>query len=163
MGWLPRASSVRVDSKGKRDADASSTREEVGWRLAHEVVACVAYRAWSLMELARELPKVSLEDALRLCLLLAEKEPDPFERAAVTWLGRLALELTPRGGPLALVALRPLPSTAAERALHELARRWIDVSSAPPRRRMRVEQVSRGFKAELRKGSTVMRQTHTRH
>jgi hypothetical protein len=51
------------------------------------------------MELARELPKVSLEDALRLCLLLAEKEPDPFERAAVTWLGRLALELTPRGGP----------------------------------------------------------------
>jgi hypothetical protein len=78
------------------------------------------------LALARELPQVSLEDALRLCVLLAEKEPDRFERAAVRWLGQLALErkgLTLAEAHLALVAFRALPSAAAEKALAELASR----------------------------------------
>ena len=41
---------------------------------------------------ARELPHVSLEDALRVCLLLRDREPERYERAAVRWLGRFALE-----------------------------------------------------------------------
>jgi hypothetical protein len=69
-------------------------------------------------------PQVSLEDALRLSVLLAEKEPSRFERAAVRWLGRLALErkgLTLAEAHLALVALRAVPSAAAVKALEELA------------------------------------------
>ena len=33
-----------------------------------------------------------LEDALVICLLLLDQEPDRYERAAVRWLGRLVLE-----------------------------------------------------------------------
>jgi len=33
-----------------------------------------------------------LEDALAICLLLLEQEPDSYERGAVRWLGRLLLE-----------------------------------------------------------------------
>jgi hypothetical protein len=41
---------------------------------------------------ARELPKVSLDDALRICLVLRGSDPSRYERAAVRWLGRFALE-----------------------------------------------------------------------
>jgi hypothetical protein len=41
---------------------------------------------------ARELPRIALDDALRICLLLREGDPDRYERAAVRWLGRFALE-----------------------------------------------------------------------
>jgi hypothetical protein len=41
---------------------------------------------------ARELPRISLDDALRVCLVLRDGDPDRFERAAVRWLGRFALE-----------------------------------------------------------------------
>jgi hypothetical protein len=41
---------------------------------------------------ARELPKVALDDALRICLVLRGGDPDRYERAAVRWLGRFALE-----------------------------------------------------------------------
>jgi hypothetical protein len=41
---------------------------------------------------ALELPRVGLEDALEVCLLLRDKDPARFERAAVRWLGRFALE-----------------------------------------------------------------------
>jgi hypothetical protein len=41
---------------------------------------------------ARELPRVSLDDALHVCLLLRDDHPDRFQRAAVRWLGRFALE-----------------------------------------------------------------------
>lgn len=39
-----------------------------------------------------ELPRVGLEDALEVCLLLRDQDPARFERAAVRWLGRFALE-----------------------------------------------------------------------
>ena len=41
---------------------------------------------------ARELPQISLDDALRICLVLRGGDPGRYERAAVRWLGRFALE-----------------------------------------------------------------------
>src|SRR5438309_2569585 len=41
---------------------------------------------------ALELPRVALDDALRICLILRDGEPERYERAAVRWLGRFALE-----------------------------------------------------------------------
>jgi hypothetical protein len=41
---------------------------------------------------AAELPRVALSDALEVCLLVRDQDPERFERAAVRWLGRFALE-----------------------------------------------------------------------
>jgi hypothetical protein len=41
---------------------------------------------------ALELPRIALDDALRICLVLRGGDPERFERAAVRWLGRFALE-----------------------------------------------------------------------
>jgi hypothetical protein len=41
---------------------------------------------------ARELPTIALDDALQICLVLRNGDPARFERAAVRWLGRFALE-----------------------------------------------------------------------
>ena len=57
---------------------------------------------------ARELPQVSLDDALRICLVLRGGDPARYERAAVRWLGRFALE----GRRVTIADLRQ----AAERA-----------------------------------------------
>lgn len=43
---------------------------------------------------ALELPRIALEDALRICLVLRDGDPRRYERAAVRWLGRFALEAT---------------------------------------------------------------------
>jgi hypothetical protein len=51
---------------------------------------------------ARELGRLSLDDALQLCVLLAEHDPPRFERAALRWLERFIAERLP---PLAEVAL----------------------------------------------------------
>jgi hypothetical protein len=41
---------------------------------------------------AAELPRVDLGDALCVCVLLRDREPERFERAAVRWLGRFCVE-----------------------------------------------------------------------
>src|SRR5438552_16165323 len=41
---------------------------------------------------ARELPRIALDDALRICLVLRDGDADRYRRAAVRWLGRFALE-----------------------------------------------------------------------
>lgn len=41
---------------------------------------------------AAECPRVSLRDALAICLVLAAREPETYSRAAARWLGRYALE-----------------------------------------------------------------------
>ena len=41
---------------------------------------------------AAELEPISLADALRLLALIAEKQPNLYDRAAVRWFGRLLLE-----------------------------------------------------------------------
>jgi hypothetical protein len=66
---------------------------------------------------ARELPKVALDDALRICLVLRGGDSERFERAAVRWLGRFALEareVTINDLRLAANALDALPEHPSE-------------------------------------------------
>jgi hypothetical protein len=66
---------------------------------------------------ALELPRVALDDALRICLVLRGADPERFERAAVRWLGRFALEAhgaTIDDLRLAAEALDALPERASE-------------------------------------------------
>ena len=50
---------------------------------------------WVAEAVARELPRVSTEDALRLVHLYAEKESAKFERAAMRFLERYLAERKP--------------------------------------------------------------------
>lgn len=73
---------------------------------------------------ARELPQIALDDALRICLVLRGGDPERYERAAVRWLGRFALEA--HGATIddlrqAANALDALPEAAAE-AMERLQR-----------------------------------------
>src|SRR6201996_5269587 len=66
---------------------------------------------------ARELPQIALDDALRICLVLRGGDPERYERAAVRWLGRFALEarnVTIDDLRLAADALDALPDRATE-------------------------------------------------
>jgi hypothetical protein len=62
---------------------------------------------------AAELPWVGLRDALEVCLLLRDEAGDRFDRAAVRWLGRFALEgrdVTLEAIRSAAAALEAMPS-----------------------------------------------------
>lgn len=70
-----------------------------------------------------------LDDALAICLLLLDQEPDRYERGAVRWLGRLLLEqrgMSLRHAQLAAAYLAacadPARRDAATEALAELGR-----------------------------------------
>jgi hypothetical protein len=66
---------------------------------------------------ARELPQIALDDALRICLVLRGGDPARYERAAVRWLGRFALEareVTIDALRIAADALDALPDRAPE-------------------------------------------------
>src|SRR2546423_14449519 len=52
---------------------------------------------------ARELGRLGLDDALRLCLPLADHDPARFDRAALRWLERFIAERLP---PLPEISLR---------------------------------------------------------
>ena len=41
---------------------------------------------------AAELPMIKLDDALHVCVLLRDREPERYERAAVRWIGRFCVE-----------------------------------------------------------------------
>lgn len=70
---------------------------------------------------ALELPRIALDDALRICLVLRGGDPGRYERAAVRWLGRFALEAPNvtiddlRLAANALDALPDRPTDAMER------------------------------------------------
>ena len=51
---------------------------------------------WMAEDAARELPTLSLEDALLLVHLYADRDSPKFERAAMRWLERYLTESTPR-------------------------------------------------------------------
>jgi hypothetical protein len=73
---------------------------------------------------ALELPRIALDDALRICLVLRGGDPDRYERAAVRWLGRFALEardVTIDDLRLAANALDALPDRTAD-AMERLQR-----------------------------------------
>jgi integrase len=61
---------------------------------------------------AQELPRIALDDALGMCLVLRDSDPDRNQRAAVRWLGRFA-------PPERIIVLPPL----VLQALSMLARR----------------------------------------
>ncbi len=69
--------------------------------------------------LAAAMPRISLQDALRICLLM--RDHDGYERAAVRWLGRFALEARAasiedvQAAAAALDALPDRPDSAMER------------------------------------------------
>ena len=77
---------------------------------------------------AGELPAVRLDDALLIACLIEEHDAEQFERAAVRWLGRFALERPSvriedlREGAVAFAALAANPD-GARRALMELCGR----------------------------------------
>ena len=77
---------------------------------------------------ARELPRIALDDALRICLLLREGDPDRYERAAVRWLGRFALEaqqVTIEALRFAADALATLPGQPMD-AMEQLQRLCVE-------------------------------------
>jgi hypothetical protein len=97
---------------------------------AHGRFACaIRTRNLFMPELAaRELRSLALNDALDLCVLIAEQQPERFERAAVRWRGRLEVEaqlLTLAESQLALAALGALGAgdKDAEEILRRLLRR----------------------------------------
>jgi hypothetical protein len=51
---------------------------------------------WMAEDAARELPNLSLEDALQLVYLYAECESPKYEKAALRWLERYLAEGSPR-------------------------------------------------------------------
>jgi hypothetical protein len=74
---------------------------------------------------AAELPRVDLDDALAICLLIEQQDAARYERAVVRWLARLSLEVaTVRIEDLrtGLVAFDALPENpvGARRALADL-------------------------------------------
>jgi len=73
---------------------------------------------------ASELPTIRLDDALRVCLLIRDRDPERYERAALRWVGRFALEAstaTLADVRAAADALARLP-TEAEDAMSDLQR-----------------------------------------
>jgi hypothetical protein len=78
---------------------------------------------------ARDLPRLSLSDALALLLLIAEQDPERFGRAAARWHARFALEartLDLRESQLALAAIAAMGvgDTAGTQPLRDLGRRY---------------------------------------
>jgi hypothetical protein len=79
--------------------------------------ALEAGNATLVIAAARELPRVSLDDALRVVLVFRDGDSDQYERAAVRWLGRFALEA--RGATIDAIraaadALDALPERTTE-------------------------------------------------
>ena len=70
--------SVRVTSDGS--AYARFRRALDQGRLAPVITA------------AAELPRIGLDDALEVCVLMARESHPAYERAAVRWIGRLCAE-----------------------------------------------------------------------
>ena len=84
---------------------------------------------------AAELPRVELADALEICVLMADQRDERYDRAAVRWVARFALEaphVSVDDLRLALIALEALPynAHAARRTLGELCRAQGQVGAA---------------------------------
>jgi hypothetical protein len=72
---------------------------------------------------AAALPPIRLSEALRICLMFRDQDPERYERAALRWLGRFALEApvaTFDDLQLALDALDALPQEA-DAAMEQLS------------------------------------------
>jgi hypothetical protein len=77
---------------------------------------------------AAELPRIDLDDALAICLLIERQDGERYERAVVRWLARMVLEVPAVGIEdlrEALVAFEALPYNpqAARQALASVCER----------------------------------------
>lgn len=99
----------------------------------HDIIPYPVFRAaldvgdlGRIRHLAAQMPRVELRDALRICLLM--RDHDDYERAAIRWLGRLALETGDvdltllQEAAAALDALPHQPDTAMEQLASVCAR-----------------------------------------
>jgi hypothetical protein len=79
--------------------------------------------AAQIRAIARELPRVGLEDALAIVLALLDREPQSFPRAAARWAARLVLEcrLDLIDAQLAVASLAALEGAAAAAGVEALA------------------------------------------
>jgi hypothetical protein len=59
---------------------------------------------WGAEDAARELGRLSLDDALQLVRLYADRESPKYERAALRWLERYTVERSPSLRDLAVMA-----------------------------------------------------------
>lgn len=71
---------------------------------------------------AAELPRIGVGEAAAILLVIAEREPDRYQRAAVRWLGKLCLErsdaqLAHLGALAQALAALPAEPAAARAAL----------------------------------------------
>lgn len=95
---------------------------------------------------ALELGRLSLADALAVCLVFCDHDPDRFERATVRWIGRLCHETTGLAladaqlaivlmpalrGPAAVAAARTLVEVTAAYGLDDVAQVLDDWASDP--------------------------------
>jgi hypothetical protein len=75
---------------------------------------------------ARELPQVGLDDALTICLVVPNQEPQLYERSALRWLARFATRPATRLGQVreaaAAFELMRLDADRAVTTLRRLAR-----------------------------------------
>ena len=74
---------------------------------------------------AAELPAVRLDDALEVCVLLRDREPERYDRAAVRWIARFCVErpqasLAEVQAAAGAFALMPRDPTAALSLLQRL-------------------------------------------
>jgi hypothetical protein len=95
---------------------------------------------------ARDLPQVSLADALDLLLLIRDQRPDWYERAAARWLGRYCLE-TERVGLREAVLV-----SAALAALGREDSRPAILTLAALARERRLRELERALRARLTEG-----------
>ncbi len=106
-----------------------------GRRRHHEEVPYPVFRAaldsgnlGRIRQLAARTGTVTLSDALRICLLIRDEDPDRYGRAALRWLSRFATEApdaTDEELHSAAVALEALPDHPDEAMEHlaDLCRR----------------------------------------
>lgn len=86
------------------------------------------------------MPALGLSEALELCLVLCDQEPERFSRAAVRWHGRYCREVNAgleeaQAVLAALGALRSPRRRAAAAALADLIhRRWLERASETVKR-----------------------------
>lgn len=104
----------------KRHANIRSHMTSHGSPYARFQRALRIGRLSMVRDAAAELPRIDLDDALAICLLIERQDGERYERAVVRWLARLATEVPAVGiddlreGLVAFEALPYNPVAAAE-------------------------------------------------
>lgn len=101
----------------------------------------------SALSAARDCPVVPLEEALELCLLIRDKEPERYGRAAARWAARWSSELAGVDLPEAQLVQAALGSLAGKDGR---AGAWTLLSLSRQRELVRVEAVLRRWLMDAR-------------